>query len=266
MSPIIDFGLFSLPAYPALHALAILAGFAALIWKGRASRSFLPWVDAGLGGLIFGLAGGRLAHVLLNAAYFRHHPAEAFALRAGGLDWHGALIGALVGLLLVARWRRVPLRPALEALALVWPLGLLLGWAACRMAACGYGAEVWTLADFPGWAAGELPDLYGEIVPRYNTQVFGMALGAALLGLMALAAWRGWLRGARRLGLVLALSGPGMFAIGFFRGDGQPGPLPGLSWDQALDLGVIALGVALGVTEALAGRMASHRATERNRR
>lgn len=256
MSPVLDLGLFSLPVYPALLTLAILAGFAALIRAGRSQppRDALPWVDAGLGGLIGGLVGGRLAHVLLHAAYFRYHTAEAFDLRAGGLDWHGALAGSLIGLLLAARWRRVPLRPALAALALIWPLALILGWAACRAAACGYGAEVWTLADHPAWAVSELPDRYGDIVPRYNAQVFGMALGAALLGGMALAARRGWLRGTLRPGLALALTGAGMFAIGFFRGDGQPGPLPGLSWDQALDLGVIALGVGLMAAEAIARR------------
>ncbi len=258
MSPVLDLGLFSLPVYPALLALAIVAAFAALIRTARSqpSPAVLPWVDAGLGALIGGLAGGRLAHVLLHATYFGQHMAEAFDPRAGGLDWHGALAGALLGLLLAARWRRVPLRPALEALALIWPLGLVLGWAACRAAACGYGAEVWTLADHPAWAVSELPDLYGSVVPRYNTQGFGMLLGPILLGIVALAARRAWLRGALRLGLALALTGAGMFTIGFFRGDGQPGPLPGLSWDQALDLGVIGLGAGLMAAEALARRTA----------
>lgn len=107
-------------------------------------------------------------------------------------------------------------------------------WWGCLGAACGYGAEVDTLARYPAWAVAELPDVYGLPAPRWNTQVFGMALGAALLPLMALLAARGWLRG-RRFWLALALLSAGMFAIGFVRADYAP-TLAGLRADQWLDL------------------------------
>src|SRR5690606_34582458 len=120
-------------------------------------------------------------HVLLALAYFKDHVGEAFSLRAGGLSWHGALFGGLLGAWLVARWRRLPFRPVADALALAWPLGVIAVWAGCLASACGYGAEVWTLAAYPEWMVSEAPDVFGVVVPRYNAGQFGLGLGAALL-------------------------------------------------------------------------------------
>ncbi len=247
----IDLGPFSVRTFTALIAAATLAGLALLVAVAyRRGEPPLHWLDAGLGGLLGGVVGARLLHVLLNLAYFRDHAAEALNLRAGGLSGHGALYGALLGVWLAARWRRVSFRAAADVLALLWPLGMIAAWAGCLAASCGYGAEVRTLADFPAWAVSETADIYGTVAPRYNTQWFGLWLGAGLLILSGLVTLVGWLRGYR-LWLILGLSATGLFVLGFFRGDGAPGPLPTLTWDQALDLSVIALSVVAAVGTAL---------------
>jgi len=247
----IDLGLFSVRTFTALIAAATLVGLALLVAAARRrGEPPLRWLDAGLGGLAGGVIGARLLHVLLNLAYFKDHAAEALSLRAGGLSAHGALYGALLGVWLAARWRRVPFRAVADVLALLWPLGMIAAWAGCLAASCGYGAEVRTLADFPAWAVGETADIYGTLAPRYNTQQFGLWLGAGLLILAGLLTLAGWLRGYR-LWLILALSAAGLFVLGFFRGDGAPGPLPNLTWDQALDLSVIVLSVVGAVGTAL---------------
>lgn len=245
-------GPLTLRTYPALLGLAVGLGLAVLwgVAQRRGARNPGHWLDVGLGGVLGGVIGARVVHVLLNWAYFRTHIGEAFRIGAGGLDWHGAVVGGLLGLALAARWRAIPLRDVTDAVALVWPLGLMAGWAGCLAEACGIGAEVWTLADYPAWMVSELPDRYGMLVPRYNAQGFGVALGGILLLVIAGLTRFGWLRG-QRLWLVLALTGAGMFAIGFVRGEGLPGPLPNLTWEQVLDLGVIALGVVFSVGAGL---------------
>lgn len=245
----IDLGPFSVRTFTALIAAAALIGLAATTAAGYfydrnriTRRSLLRWLDAGLGALLGGVIGARLLHVILTWGYFVDHLAEIPNIRAGGLSWHGALYGGLIGLALVARRRGVPFRPLADALALVWPVGVMAAWAGCWASACGYGAEVWTLADFPTWAVSERPDIFGVVAPRYNVQTFGVGLGAILLTAILLIALVGQLRGYR-LWLVLALTGAGMFVLGFFRGEIVPSPLPNVSQDQLLDLSVIALSV-----------------------
>ncbi len=251
LPPFIDLGLFSVRTFTALIAAAVLASLGLLAGVAyRRGEPPLRWLDTGLGGLAGGIAGARLLHVLLNLAYFKDHAAEAFNLRAGGLSGHGALYGALLGVWLAARWRRLSFRAVADVLALLWPLGMIAAWAGCLAATCGYGAEVRTLADFPAWAVSETADIYGTVAPRYNMQHFGLWLGAGLLLLSGVIALTGWLHGYR-LWLILGFSAVGLFVLGFFRGDGVPGPLPNLSQDQALDLSVIVLSVVGAVGTAL---------------
>jgi phosphatidylglycerol:prolipoprotein diacylglycerol transferase len=95
----------TLPTFTLLLALAAAAAAAISFYRApvRAGAA----ADCGLAALAGAAVGGRLLHVLLNAGYFAGAPAEALRLSAGGLDWHGALLGGLVGLRLMARWRGV---------------------------------------------------------------------------------------------------------------------------------------------------------------
>ncbi len=210
------FRFFTVPIYSLVLALGIALSVG--IGVRRMALRFGVVVDVCLGAFAGGIVGARVGHVLLNWSYFADNLSEALRPSAGGLDWHGAVVGGLIGLALVARWRRVPLRDLIDALSPALPLLAFAGWLGCWAAVCGYGAEVDTLAHYPAFAVAETRDVYGIIAPRYNTQLFGMALALALLVLSAVLIRRGWLR-YRRFWLLLALLSAGMFGIGFFRGD-----------------------------------------------
>ncbi len=243
--PFVTVGRFTLPTYTALLALGVLAstGALALAYRWRYRRPLGPLVDACLGALLGGVLLARAGHVLLHRYYFEIHPDEIIQLSAGGLDWHGALVGGLLGFVLVSRWRGQAASPLFDWLALVVPLLALLAWWGCGAAHCAYGAEVETLADHPGWLVWEAADVYNIRAPRYAVQPLGMALSGMLLLVMLGLIWRGWLRG-RRLGIAMLGLALGMFALGFLRGDYNPGAGP-LRADQALDLLVAAGGLAL---------------------
>lgn len=230
-----------------VFSLALVLGIALSIGIG-ARRTHLrigAFMDVILGSFAGAVVGARIIHVLLNWAYFADNLNEAVRPSAGGLDWHGALIGGLIGLAVMACWRKLSLRALLDALAPALPLLVFAGWLGCWGAVCGYGAEVDTLANYPAFAAAETRDVYGIVVPRYNTQVFGMALGLALLAFSIILIRRNWLPG-RRFWLVLMLLSLGMFAIGFFRGD-YAVVMAGLRADQLLDLGFLLWGSILTV-------------------
>jgi phosphatidylglycerol:prolipoprotein diacylglycerol transferase len=212
----------------------LFLGLAVLVSAGVGlRRSTRPGMLANmyLVALVGAVVGARLFHVLLNWDYFADALNEATMISLGGLDWHGAVLGGIAGLYVATaiqnRWLAFKGLSAtnpykyvdlLDALTPALPLLGLAGWWGCLAASCGYGAEVDNLSHYPTFAAAETADVFGIVVPRYNTQLFGLILSAVVLLVVALLFWRGWLR-YRRFWLTLALLSLGMFVIGFFRGD-----------------------------------------------
>lgn len=234
--------------YSQVIAVSVLAGAAWFVWRARAGTRGAA-ANLCLLALILGLAGARAEHVLLHWDYFAAHAAEAFDLRAGGLGWHGGVMGSLGGLWLGWHMLSPDKRPYVTLSALLTtaapcvPLIMLAGWSGCGVTGCGYGAEVATLADYPPLIVAELPDVYGIVAPRFNTVLYGAAW-AILCGLVLILTTRcaGFAQG--RLWMALALVAAGMFMIGFARADAVPFVVS-LRADQMLD-GLFALiGLAL---------------------
>jgi phosphatidylglycerol:prolipoprotein diacylglycerol transferase len=249
----ITFGSAVVPSYTLYLALGAAAGLSWLVIGHRLSYSAAALFDAALGSLLGGVLLARAEHVLLQWHYFGTHAEEIVQINRGGLDWHGALLGGLIGLALVGRWRRLHLSRLLDSLTPVVPLIGLLGWYGCLAWACGYGAEVDTLANYPAFTVSEAPDIYRIIAPRFNTQGFGVALAAAVLLLALILLWRGWLRGVR-FWLALALMSVGMFVIGFWRGDSVP-VAAGLRLDQWLDLVVLIASICTAIIQRFANQV-----------
>ncbi|MEZ4669595.1 MAG: prolipoprotein diacylglyceryl transferase [Anaerolineae bacterium] len=230
-----------------------------------------PLVDACLGALVGGVLVARLFHVLLNWDYFADNLTEARTIGAGGLDWHGAVLGGMIGLGAVI-WARkryvlslqhfsesttVRFNVLLDWLTPALPLIGLGAWYGCLAAGCGYGREVDTLANFPWWAASEYVDVFGIVLPRLNTPYFGMVLcicGLVLVGLSGM--WRKWragqsnlptlpaLRPPVRFWFMVALLSAGMFLIGFMRDD-HTFYWYSLRADQILDIIMMLWGLAV---------------------
>jgi prolipoprotein diacylglyceryltransferase len=202
-------------------------------------------LTAGAGALL----GGRIGYVLLLWHIYAGEWGRILDIRAGGLDWHGALIGGLIGLALGWRLRargHIPWARLTDRAAFALPALLLIGWIGCAHAGCAPGAEVRTLADHPAWAVTWARDVYGIYAPRYNTPLYGAGL-AGLTLLVMLRARQG------RLWAGAAVIGAGMCVIGFWRGD--PAPLAfGVRADQIASALIAAWG---GVLWYMAGRSAA---------
>jgi prolipoprotein diacylglyceryltransferase len=247
MNPIVfEFGTLHVRAYTAWLAGGILLGLGVIAW--RAYRydpgGVLRWLDVGIAAVIGGVIGARALHVALEWAYFADRTDEIDKLWLGGMAWHGALIVGLLAALIMARLRRVPIRLWLDAAALAWPLGMVMAWRGCRAAACGYGYEVRTLADWPSWLVEELPDVYGQSAPRLDIQTAGMGLGGLLFVWALILTWRGWLPGLR-VWAVWALTGLGLALISFFRADPAQ-IIADRRADQVFDLALLLISVAVG--------------------
>jgi len=173
------------------------------------------WLDGALAAAAGALLAGRVVFVWLNAEYFAENPFEAWQVWRGGLNYHGALLGGLVGLWL---WTLPARRSFYRYAGLLAPgLALLVafGWAACRFEGCAYG-----LPAPPGILTADLPDNLGVFAVRYRTQLFG-ALGALAVFALALAAFRRARPALLFWGVVAGLS-LAQAAVALGRGDPSP--------------------------------------------
>lgn len=241
MTPYWKFLVFTVPTYPFFLSLGVLVAAGIAVYRLRKDVKAGRVADVCVAGLVCGVAGARLIYVLFNLDYYgvSPHTEEITRISSGGLNWHGAVYGGLLGVVVMARLRRVMLSPLLDALAVGLPLIAFAGWSACGALACAYGAEVDNLANYPGLFVAELSDIFGLTLPRYHTQGLGALLALGVLVMTVVMMWRGWLAG-RRFWVSLGLLGLGMFGIGFLRGDVVP-QLYGLRLDQWLDLSLVVL-------------------------
>jgi phosphatidylglycerol:prolipoprotein diacylglycerol transferase len=193
----------------------------------------IVWVALGI------VLGGRLGYVLFyNPAYFAANPSEIFVLWRGGMSFHGGFLGTILGLLLFARARGIPLLSILDVAAIVTPIGLFLG----RIANFING-ELWgRVTDVP-WAF-VFPG--GGPQPRHPSQLYEGALEGIVLFAILLYAWR---RGALKYpGLIggIFVGGYGVARIvsEFFREpDAHIGYLTGgLTMGMLLSLPMLAVG------------------------
>jgi phosphatidylglycerol:prolipoprotein diacylglycerol transferase len=248
-------------AFTAAIVLVVALGVGWLLGTAhRLHQPLIRWLDAATGAVVGGVIGARALHVILESTYFGAHPDQILVLSAGGFDWHGAIFGGLIGCVFVAKIRNVPFTELADALALIVPLGAIGVWSGCSAAACAYGVEVPTLADYPSWLVVESPDVYGSVAPRLNLPQIGMFIGIAVfLLILALSVTRR----ARGLRLWIALSAVSLATapLEFFRGDYV------VTWfdhraDQVLDLAVLLL-ATLAAAATLVMRTNKN---ERNRR
>jgi phosphatidylglycerol---prolipoprotein diacylglyceryl transferase len=243
MNPIlINAGFVQIRAFTLLIMIGVAVSAALIVWQTkrqtRAGSSELRVLDTVIGAVALGIVGARAGHVLLHLDYFSVHTDEITRLSAGGLNWHGAVIGGILGAVIAARIRRVPLAPLFDGAALALPLFGAFVWLACAAAGAAYGIEVRSLADYPAWIVTESPDIYGTVAPRLNLYTPGVALCIGVLIVMAILTLFRLIRGLR-FPLALALLALGMSVIDTFRAETVP-MLFDRRADQVLDY-IIAL-------------------------
>lgn len=153
------------------YGLVYLAGFilllALLYWRLK-----LPLSDALLIATwcsLFTIIGGRLGYALFyEPLHFYQHPKELFLLYQGGMSFHGALLGLLIGTVITTHPRTLTLRVfdclALSALILL-PIGRLMNF---------FGGEIYgTLAPTAHPLATIYPAL--DLNPRHPVTLYAAA-------------------------------------------------------------------------------------------
>ena len=197
--------------------------------------------------LMAGVIGARLGYVAAHWSYFDLHRGKVLKIWLGGLSWHGALFGSLIGLALYCRLRRISLVRILDELALVAPLVGFFAWLGCRQAGCAYGREVFG----PNLLAAELPDVFGIYTLRYDVQL--LAAGWSLLTTIVLFSRKIARPRGTTFGLYLVLYGIGMAFVDTLRGDAVP-HIGEWRLDAVLDLALAATGLLMAAVLYLSSR------------
>ena len=74
------------------------------------------------------IAGGRIGYVIFyNFEYYISNPLEIIKVWEGGMSFHGALIGIIIGTYMFSKKRGVPIFFMLDIIACVAPIGIFFG-------------------------------------------------------------------------------------------------------------------------------------------
>ena len=245
--PHLPLGPVDIQSFGVLTAAGILAAvFLAQVAARRLGKDPRPIVDFALVGVVAGVVGGHLAHLLF------YHPEELaepwrILMVWDGLSSMGGLIGGAVAATLWFRARRLRLSEYADAFA----LGIAPGWGIARIGCFTVHDHPGVLTRFP--LAVVFPD-----GPRHDLGLYEaillLAIGALLWGLFR----RGLLRD-RLLPLLALLYGVGRFLLDFLRAQDVPyhdARHLGLTFAQYVAVALVAYGIA-GLVRARSGRFAA---------
>jgi phosphatidylglycerol---prolipoprotein diacylglyceryl transferase len=159
--------------------------------------------------IIGGVVGARIFYILLNLGEYIHTPLSFFNVREGGLSWHGALIGGLIGAFLLARAKKLPLGVVSDFAAVHSTIALAIGRMGCFMNGCCYGKPTSYFTGVHFTAAGLAH-------PRHPTQIY-----EALLMVVSFFILLSWWKKKKFNGeltlLMFSMYGIVRFIVEFFR-------------------------------------------------
>ena len=126
----VAFTIFGQPIF--WYGIIVGIGFAvgAYIVTKRAKRFGLDAdraVDALIAATISGIIGARLYYVIFRWEMYAGNLASIFHLREGGLAFYGGVIGGILGLLLICKWRKMPQLPVIDLFSSVVLISLAIG-------------------------------------------------------------------------------------------------------------------------------------------
>lgn len=104
--------------------------------------------------VIWGVVGGRLLHVVVQAPYYYRNPIEILMLRDGGLAAEGSILGGLLCLYVYSKMKNLNLVQLLDIIVIPAALGHAIGRIGCFLNGCCHGVQT---AQFIGVQFPELP-------------------------------------------------------------------------------------------------------------
>ena len=120
------------------------------------------------------IIGGRLGYVVFyNIEYYFSNPVDIFKIWEGGMSFHGALIGIILGTYIFSIRRKIETLLLLDVIACASPIGIFFG----RIANFINGELVGKVSSVP-WSV-VFPSL--DLLPRHPSQLYEAVLEGLIL-------------------------------------------------------------------------------------
>ena len=124
----IDIFGFTIAYYGIIIGAAILLGFLiATMEAKRTGQNPEDYMDMGIIGVIAGIVGARLYYVIFSWDMYKDNLLHIFNLREGGLAIYGGVIGAVIAVFALARWKKLAPFLILDTVAMPILNGQMLG-------------------------------------------------------------------------------------------------------------------------------------------
>ena len=132
---LLNFGILSIRWYSLSYVFGILLGW----WLGKKIISHIlqkvslkfdvkEFDDLITYIIISIIVGGRLGYIIFyNLSYYISNPIDVFKIWEGGMSFHGALVGIIIGTYLFSLKKNIPVLFFLDIIACVSPIGIFLG-------------------------------------------------------------------------------------------------------------------------------------------
>jgi phosphatidylglycerol:prolipoprotein diacylglycerol transferase len=189
--------------------------------------------------LLSGTVGAHILYVLFYPAAYLRNPLRIFALWEGGRVFQGGLIGGVLGGIIFCKIKNLNVRKILDWSAPVIALGHVFGKLGCFFNGCCYGRPT------NGWWAVVYNNI--DCTAPKGVPVYPVQLQAALGNLFIfILLWK--IRNKKHYSgqlfmYYIVLSSVLRFVDEFFRGDGLPGFVFGITVTQAVALVLIFAGI-----------------------
>lgn len=114
--------------YGLIIGSAILIGFwIAMSEAKRTGQNPEDYLDMGIIGVILGIVGARLYYVVFSWDMYKDNLLQIFNLRAGGLAIYGGVIGAVIAVVICAKWKKLSAPLIFDTAAIALVNGQMLG-------------------------------------------------------------------------------------------------------------------------------------------
>lgn len=233
---IFKIGPFTLHSFGLMMALSFAAALFLALPEFRRRRLDPDLAsEVALGAMIGGVLGAKLYFIADHWDEFLMSPARIF-FSGSGLTWYGGFLGGVIGSLMMARLRRIPLLTLCDIAAPILGFSYAVGRTGCLLNGDDYGRP----ASVP-WAMAFPKGTPPTTVPVHPTQIYEIIGGLFIFFLLNRLKLRLEPRTGALFGLYLVLAGISRFIVEYYRTNDPV--VAGLTAAQIISIGLMALGV-----------------------